>query len=250
MFLHEVIANRHTRLRTIAERLDMTVQGASDYAKGLEADGLLTVAAGEYRATKRGIEVLLRHMRELRSFVDQAGRSMAAVESTAALAGARIRRGERVGLFMEDGLLVAYPNHDSPSTGIATEDAAKGEDVAVRSLEGIVELHPGRITILRVPATRGGAKAIDRAKAGRILRRARGALVAAMDVQGLVAAKELGLRPRIEFGVLAAAVEAAERGVDVLLFLPEDRAAEATQAIESANAKIEDKIPYESAGLG
>ena len=40
LFLQEISMNRHTRLRTIAERLGMTVQGASDYARRLEADGL------------------------------------------------------------------------------------------------------------------------------------------------------------------------------------------------------------------
>ena len=63
-------------------------------------------------------------------------------------------------------------------------------------------------------------------------------------------AKELGVRPRIEFGVLAAVVEAAERGVSVLLLLPEDRVAEAVRTIEAANARLEDKIPYESTTLG
>ncbi len=249
LFLYEVVTNRHTRLRTIADRLGMTVQGASEYMHGLDRDGLLTIVDGEYRATK-GVEFLLRNLRELRSFVEQASRSMAFVEATAALAGAPIHRGDRVGLFMEDGQLVAYPNRPSPSTGIADEEAAKGQDVAVRNLEGIVALHPGRITILRVPSLRnGGAKAIDPAKGRKALRRAGRSVVAAMEVSGIAGARALGLRPRIEFAVLPATLEAAERGVDVLLVVPEERAAEAVQAIEAANAKLEDKIPYESIAL-
>jgi len=66
----------------------------------------------------------------------------------------------------------------------------------------------------------------------------------------VVAAKDLGLKPRIEFAVLAATVEAAERGVDVLLLVPEERVTEAVQAIEAANARLEDKIPYETVALG
>ncbi len=250
LFLYEVIANRHTRLRTVAERLGMTVQGASDYLKGLEADGLLSVVEGEFRATKKGIEFLLGRVRELRSFVDQAGRAMAFVETTAALAGAVIRRGDRVGLFMREGQLVALPNRGSASMGTAAEDAAKGDDVAVRDMEGIVALRPGRITLLRVPPIRnGGAKAIHPARARRALRNARHAVVAGMEVSGLVAARALGLRPRIEFGALPASLEAAERGADVLLFAPEERAAEVVQAIEATNARLEDKIPYETMTL-
>ena len=71
-----------------------------------------------------------------------------------------------------------------------------------------------------------------------------------MDVVGHVAAKELGLTPRIEFGVLPASVEAAELGLDVMLVLPEERAAEAIRAIEEANKKLEDQIPFESVTLG
>lgn len=249
LFLHEVTANRHTRLRTIAERLGMTVQGAADYAHDLEADGLLAIASGEYRATKRGINLLQSRLRELRAFVDQASRSTAFVETTAAFASAAIRRGDQVGLFMEDGYLVAYPGRTSTSVGVAAEDAAKGERVAVRSLEGIVSLRPGRVTIVRVgPASLVQGKPIP-SSAQKIRQRVRKAIVATMDVTGLGAARQLDLRPRIEFAVLPAVIQAAERGVNVVLLLPEERAAEAAQAIETANAELEDKIPYESLTL-
>lgn len=247
LFLHEVTANRHTRLRTIAEPLGMTVQGASDYAHQLESAGLLTQRGGEYRATKKGIQFLQARLRELRTFVDQASRSMAFVETTAALAGSAIRRGDRLGLFMESGYLVAHPNREAPSTGMAAEDADRGDEVAVRNLEGIVTLRPGRITIARIPA--GGARRLAASAAKKLAARARNATVAVMDVPGITVARHLGLRPRIEFAVFAAAVEAAERGVEVLILLPEDRAAEAVQAIEAASAKLEDKIPYESIAL-
>src|SRR5437899_5791929 len=73
LFLYEVTTNRHTRLRTIAERLGMTVQGASEYAHGLQGDGLLVLANGEYRATKKGVELLHDGFLELRRFVERAG---------------------------------------------------------------------------------------------------------------------------------------------------------------------------------
>ena len=52
--------------------------------------------------------------------------------------------------------------------------------------------------------------------------------------------------PRAQAGC---AREAAERGASVVLLIPEERAAEAIQAIEAANARREDKIPYESLAL-
>jgi putative transcriptional regulator len=251
LFLYEVTTNRHTRLRTIAEALGMTIQGASDYAHDLQRIGLLAAADGEYRATKKGVAHLQDGFLELRAFVDRAGRAMALVETTAAIAGGPVRRGERVGLFMEDGYLVAHAGRASPSSGLAAHDASEGDDVAVRGLEGIVGLHPGRVIVARIPSVSdGGARAIRPGSVKKVLARARGFAVAAHDVTGAVAARRLGLRPRIEFGLPAGVIEAAERGVDILLLVPEDRAAEAVQAIEAANARLEDKIPYESVALG
>jgi putative transcriptional regulator len=249
LFLYEITTSRHTRLRTIAERLGMTVQGTSEYAHSLIADGLLSSVGGEYRATKKGIEFLHDRLRELREFVDQAGREMAFVETTAAIAGTSIGRGAKVGLFMEDGVLVAHAGRASPSSGIAAHEASRGDIVAVRDLEGIVALRPGRVLIGRI---RSGAlgRRLPTSGTGRLVRRSKTAVVAALDVVGLVAAKELGLKPRIEFGVLPATVEAAERGLDVILVLPEERAAEAIRAIEEANKKLEDQIPFESVTLG
>jgi len=212
----------------------MTVQGCSDYAHGLERDGLLATVDGEYRATKKGIEFLHDRLVDLRSFVERARREMAFIETTAAMAGNTIRNGNQVGLFMEDGVLVALAGRSSPSSGVAVHDATKGELVAVRSLEGIVALRPGRIIIGRVSPRGAGRRAVPGAAAKRVLRDADGFIVAALDVGGLAAAKELGLKPR----------------VNVLLLAPEERAVEAVQAIEAANAKIEDKIPYESVAIG
>src|SRR2546427_82951 len=95
LFLYEVTTNRHTRLRTIAERLGMTVQGASEYAHGLQGDGLLVLANGEYRATKKGVELLHDGFLELRRFVERAGRAMAFVETTP---GSRPRGNSACGL--------------------------------------------------------------------------------------------------------------------------------------------------------
>src|SRR5207244_9205461 len=82
LFLYEVTTSRHSRLRTIAERLGMTVQGCSDYAHGLERDGLLAMVDGEYRATKKGVEFLHDRLVDLRSFVERARREMAFIDTT------------------------------------------------------------------------------------------------------------------------------------------------------------------------
>src|SRR5712691_2859294 len=190
LFLYEVTTSRHTRLRTIGERLGMTIQGTSEYAHGLEEDGLLSFVNGEYRATKRGIEFLHDRMHELRGFVDLAGKEMAFVETTAAMAGGSIHRGARLGLFMEDGVLVAHEGRASPSTGVAVHDASKGEFVRVRDLEGIVALRPGRIVVGRIRSGSTGRKVPRGVASRRLLRSTRDFTVAVLDVAGVVAARE------------------------------------------------------------
>src|SRR5438552_15218940 len=116
----------------------MTVQGASEYVRRMIDHGLLQRVDGEYRATKRGVELLLGRFLELRSFVDRASRAMAFIVTTSALAGSPVRRGERVGLFMEAGMLEAYGHRDSPSTGIANDDASNAVYLAGRNLAAII----------------------------------------------------------------------------------------------------------------
>src|SRR6266704_2154583 len=75
LVLYAVTTERHTHLRSLADELGMTVQGASDYVRRMIGHGLLQRVDGEYRATKKGVEVLLGRFLELRSFVDRASRA-------------------------------------------------------------------------------------------------------------------------------------------------------------------------------
>src|SRR5713226_3362535 len=101
LFLYEVTTSRHTRLRTIAERLGMTVQGCSDYAHGLERDGLLSLVDGEYRATKKGVAFLHDGLSDLRGFVERARREPGRLVHGRRCAG-RLR-GPPIALFRRGG---------------------------------------------------------------------------------------------------------------------------------------------------
>ncbi len=246
LFLYEVTANRHSRLRTIADRLGMTVQGASDYAHALEREGLLQMLGGEYRATKKGVEQLHAQIRELRDFLERARRELTMIDVTSALAATDIRSGDAVGLFMEKGQLRAYAGRESPSRGTALFPAQRGEDVAVAELQGIVALSPGRLSIWRLPSARAGGSRRIRAPARKM---ASFDYVGCIDSVGLAAARKLGFRTYTMFGVIPGAIEAAQRGLRTLVLAPEDRVAEIVAAIEAANAHLEEAIPYETVGL-
>ena len=250
LILLETSMRHHAIQRTIAESLEMTVQGASEYLRAMEGDGLIQVADGEYRPTFQGVRVLHERFRDLRDFVDRTSKGLSIIEVTAATAGNRIERGETVGLFMEGGDLVAYAGRESPSRGRATTRADRGGDVGVAQLEGIVALKPGRISLLRVPsAADGGSQRTDLERARRALRRVDPETVAILDAPAKALAGKLRLRPDIRFGAIPASIEAAERGLRVALILPEDRVATAVTAIENANERLVEKIPYETVPL-
>ncbi|HEV8594105.1 MAG TPA: hypothetical protein VGR51_01080, partial [Thermoplasmata archaeon] len=206
--------------------------------KGMEAEGLIQHVGGEYLATKRGVEFLQDRFRTLRSFVETSAREMEIIDEAVAMAGEVIREGDRVGLFMERGGLVAR-RRASPSVGVAATRAKRGDLLWVRDLVGIVDLRPGKISIVRLsPRARGHS--------GRGLRHVRPDVVAAFDLRGRRLAATLAVDRVIEFAVVPGAIEAAQRGLNVLLLCPEDRVAEVVAAIEDANARSEDKIPYET----
>lgn len=243
LLLLELTGRRHTRLKGLAEKLDLTVAGVSEYVKAMEGEGLVQHIGGEYRATKKGIEFLQDRFRTLRAFVESSAREMAIIDETAALAGEDLREGDRVGLFMETGTLVAR-RRASPSHGTAAIAAKRGEVVRVRGLEGIVDLRPGKVAIARL----AGPK-VSLESGRRLLHRLRPDVVAVLDLRGKAFAAKLAVDHPIEFAVVPAAVEAAQRGLTVLLFCPEDRVTEVVAGIEEANARSEDKIPYETVSL-
>jgi len=242
LILLEVTGRRYSRLKGLADKLDLTVAGVSEYAKAMGQEGLLQHVGGEYRATKKGVEYLQDRFRTLRSFVETSAREMTIIDRTAALAAEDLAEGERVGLFMEKGTLVAR-RRGSPSTGVVASTAKRGQPVWVRGLEGIVELRPGKVAIARLTAK----STFESAR--RLARRVRSDAVAVLDAQGKSVAARLRVEPVIEFAVVAATIEAAQRGLSVFLLCPEDRVAEVVAAIEESNARSEDKIPYETANL-
>src|SRR5438046_9665455 len=135
-------------------------------------------------------------MHEVGGLVDRAGPEMAFVETTAAMAGGSSHRGDRLGLFMENGVLVAHAGRTSPSTGVAVHDASRGDIVGVRDLEGIVALRPGRIVVGRIRSASLGRKGPRGTASKRLLRSTQAFAGAARAADGLASAWELGLRPR------------------------------------------------------
>ena len=243
--LYELSTRPYRGMKQIAERLGVTGAAVSEHLRAMADDGLVTASGRTYRATQKGVQLLHERLSELRSFVDESSQRLNIVSVTAALAGARIRVGDRVGLFMEAGQLVAHPGRASSSGGRALTDSEKGEDVGVTDLEGIVGLEPGALDIVEVPGVRrGGSRALPLKEVAALLRKRKPDVVWVVGVEARVIAVKLKLIGHLEFAAAEGAVEAYHRGLKVAVIASADRAAELVASIESENAEGAGQLKY------
>lgn len=223
-------------LSEVARRLDVTVQAVSAYAKGLAEDGLLADGEHGYAVTPQGLQHVHEGVRQLRAAVDAVATPLSVIRVASAVAAARVNAGERVGLYMEGGDLAAKPRLRASSTGRAVHDADVGEEVVVADLSGLVDLQPGRIQVIAVPSPmEGGVARVDAARLRALLKdHARPHKTGAVGTGAAILARRLG-DVHFEFAADRAAFNAAERGLDVRLFVSRDRLPQVMQAFEELN---------------
>ena len=252
LILAELERREGTTLSDVASALGVTVQAVSAHAKDLAAMGWLRSAEGSYRATPKGLQSLHEGVRHLRDAVGALAAPLDVIQLASAVAVANIQAGEAVGLFMEDGELAARPSTTAPSRGKAQNGARPGEEVIVTQLQGMVRLDPGRLTLVSVPGpAEGGVAKVDRQGLGRLLQGRKPARVGAHGTGATLLARQLARhggdvgRLDFEFAADRAAFNAAERGLDVLLFVTRDRLAEVMDAVERLNAETLRRVAVE-----
>lgn len=245
LILIEVTTGSYSKLRQIADRLDITIQGVSEYMKIMHAEELIQRIDGEYRATKKGVQFLHENIRELKEFLDRTLDQLDIVEVCAALARTPVKKGEKVGLFMENGMLTAYTDKKSRSTGIAVSDAQAGDAIAVRDLEGMVDLHLGSLYIVELPSIRdGGTCGIQEEKVRAIYQTFNPDKIGALDVVGRVLLNKLSLGCDFEFASVISAIEAVQKGLDVIVVGSADAVSKMIATLDEINTASMDKIEY------
>jgi predicted transcriptional regulator len=196
-------------LAPLARTVDLTPQAVSQHLKSLEREGLVRRQDHLLRITPAGEEFLRSQLSDLKEWTDAAVRELVVIRSTVAIAKAALRAGDRVGLFMEDGRLVAYPDKRSPSSGVASADAPPGKDVLVSELQGVVEIPVASLHVVEAASGDDGGW-LDR-EAGEIA----AARWAALDEVGEAMLRRLGKPATLEFAPFETAVRAVQRGVPV-----------------------------------
>ena len=204
-------------MRDVASELDITVQAVSQYLSSMRKEGLVRDQKGRLKPTRKGMQILQEHFTTLKGEVDTILRRIMVVDTCVAIAGKGISKGDKVGLIMEDGMLMAYPGERSNSRGVSLEAASVGDDVLIGKLEGIVDMKLGELLAVEAPSERdGGSKSADIDKVRLQIERLSPGLIVAGDIVGAA----LLAKSTPEFFSIHAPVESAmsalTRGVDVV----------------------------------
>jgi len=214
LFLYECETREFTNLRSVAERLGLTVQAASHTYRSLARRGFVELRGGRYRSTVRGVDWLHSALGSVRDDLAYRLDRLHIVRTTRAVAAEAIGQGQSVALEIRDGVLTARAGAGRGSRGRAHSSAAAGELVEVGELEGIVPLPHGRLQVISLPYDRVSDRGLP-AEVREALAGARPGLVAAYGLSAAhVLARALPRRPFVRFGVASALSEATALGVD------------------------------------
>lgn len=221
------------RQQEIAEKLGVTPQAVSEYIREMVDDGLVTAhGRGRYEVTKSGIEWVLRHAEVLESYARHITRDIIQqVAVWTAISRDEIRKGDTVGVFMQDGWLYATKQEQS-AMGKATMDAQLGEDVGVAHLCGIIDHEEGLVHVCKVPRIeRGGSRQVrvDLLKAA--IRDAE--MVAAVGLESYVALKRAGVEPDMFFGSREGVIEAAFHGRECAILIVDEEFTDFLKRLET-----------------
>ena len=247
LILSELYTEHYSKLVPLAEKIGVTQQAISNYIKKMSEQDLVHRVKGEYRPTIKGTQLLQTELLNLKKFIDDRIKKMSIIKTCIALARSKIKTGEKVGLFMEKGWLVAYPNKKSTSTGIAKIDADIGEAVIVSELNGIVSHKVGKMYYFELPSLHK-VKRLTNTDVDRLRKKIKTLnldKIGILDATAKSVCKKIGLKPDFEFGGIYASIDAVQRGLNTGLFGYEEKIREAIAIFEKMNEKSGMKTYYE-----
>ncbi len=216
LILVEILKSPSVRFKELADMFGITVQAVSQYVGAMKKEGLLRQQSGVLRPTRKGMQLAQEHFTDLKARVDHTLRRIAVIDRCVAIAAKRIAKGQRVGLEMEDGILMAFPGRKASSTGIALESAEEGDDVLVGQLEGIVDMELGGLLIVEAPSeSEGGSKRARVASARSAIDDFSPGLLVAGDTTGAALLMKAAGEMFTIHAPVESAMSALSKGVDV-----------------------------------
>jgi putative transcriptional regulator len=249
--LLEVMHNQpHIKQKDIADVMGITIQAISKYFKKLTKEGLLEAGSGraDYHLTPKAIGKLHDDLKGLERYVTSIRSEMKIERALPAIATQPVKAGQTVGLIVKEGVTYTVdPNNPvTEAKGIAMTDAAVGEDLGLRNLQGKMKLKQGKILIVKLPSIRqGGSRAVDIEQVQTLYEEFKPDRIAVMGAVGRAVLNKLKLKADIEFGISRAVAIAASRGLNVFVLVVGRMTNRMTQEIENVNMKSAANISYE-----
>ena len=246
LILYEIYTNHYSKLAPIAEKIGVTQQAISDYMKKMIQQDLVQKIDKEYKPTIKGTYLMQNELIQLKNSIDERIKNMTLVKDCIAFAKTKIEHQEPVGLFMEDGWLVAYANKESSSIGIAKKAANAGEYVTVGDLEGIIDHAVGKLYFYELPAPFNIQKNnVNVRSFQRLLQSSNIDKIGILDVVAKSMCQKIGIKPDFEFDATHAAIDSAHRGLNAALIGYKEKIRESIKLVEEINEKHNEKINYD-----
>jgi len=249
--LLEVMHNQpHIKQKDIADVMGITIQAISKYFKKLTKEGLLEAGSGraDYHLTPKAIGKLHDDLKGLERYVTSIRSEMKIERALPAIATQPVKAGQTVGLIVKEGVTYTVdPNNPvTEAKGIDMTDAAVGEDLGLRNLQGKMKLKQGKILIVKLPSIRqGGSRAVDIEQVQTLYEEFKPDRIAVMGAVGRAVLNKLKLKADIEFGISRAVAIAASRGLNVFVLVVGRMTNRMTQEIENVNMRSAANVSYE-----
>lgn len=199
------------KLREISADLKMTPQGASSYLKNLQKQGYVD---SDNTPTPEGAAFLQQILATISLFVEDAYEDTGMISSCEAIAGDDLKKGDRVSLSMNKGLLYAYRKRKSGSNGIADFRAKEGDAVRVSKIEGIIDYRTGDFIVISADFNDLTSRKLEKLK--RILRDRKIGYVGAYGILASEICKRAEIRANM-YAPVEGCIEAGVKGVNSLL---------------------------------
>ncbi len=238
LILYKAAVEEPGKLADISEDLDMSEQAASNYISEMEEEELIDRSGGVYHPTSEGMEFVREILAKVGSFLDEANSEISFISTCTAVASEDISEGDEVGLFMEDGLLHASLEGSS-SMGKALHDSETGEPIRVGGLHGITEMDVGKLYLLKTDdkeAKEGNLEDLKE-KVNRIDHDR----IAVMGEKQYGLCNMLDIEPDIIFAPVQGAINAAEKGLDVLFMLSEKDTDRVLERLSKRNRGLDEE---------
>ncbi len=236
LILYRAVLEKPGKLSDLADPLGMTEQGVSNYISEMEEKGLLDTSGKKYHPTPKGMELVREVIAKLNTFIDEASQQMDLIKQCTAIAEGSVKEGDKVGLYMKNGFLRADTS-DRTSIGTALTSGDVGEPLAVGNLQGITEMEVGNITLIKADI-KGPLKETKKGLKDKLDSMNYDVLAVTGEAQyGLIAS--IGSESDIIFAPLDASINAAERGLDVILLISDHEAEAMIDRLQSLNRERE-----------